>query len=190
MKHLRYLFLTLAVGCSTNEEAPAVKTYSEETNRAFLQIERGDSYYMKKPLARTAPVPQVASPAPRARTYERSQPKPQETIVKPATREEIVIDEKINYQEPASSKSITSLIPPSEPKKKKPSKVPQMDERLIEINQNLAFYCMKHRKDSRFGDSEEKCMDFVTQSLNDCQKIHKTPDKKLLGCIQTKLKRR
>ena len=187
MKHLRYLILTLAVGCSTNEEAPVVKTYSDETNRAFLQIERGDSYYLKKPLAKTTPIPQI----------KRKLPRPQETIVRPATPEEIVIDEKINYQESKPEKSITTLIPPTPPANKAPTKAKKsphqnerIDERLIEINQNLAFYCMKHRKDPRFGDSEEKCMSFVTKSLEDCQKIHKTPNKKLLGCIQTKLKRR
>lgn len=182
MKYLGFLFLVLAVGCSTNEEAPAQKTYSDETNRAFLQIERGDSYYMKKPLAKTSPQ------APQIKRTHTPPPKPQETIVRPATREEIVIDEKINHQEEKPGKSITTLIPPTPPKKPKANKAAPVDERLIEINQNLAFYCMKNRK--KFGDNEEKCMSFVTQSLNDCQKIHQVPNKKLLGCIQTKLKRR
>ena len=196
MKYLFYLCLLLVVAsCGTNEEKTAPKTYSEETNRAFLQIERGDSYYMKRPT-KTAPPPQIRQEPPRQpvrRTQE--EVRPAEIVVRPARRdetpksprEEIVIDEKINYQEAPAEKSITNLIPKSPPKTKKQAVV---DERLIEINQNLAFYCMKHRKDARFGDSEERCMSFVNQALSDCQKTHKTPNAKLLNCIQTKLKRR
>nr|BDT28856.1 DUF3139 domain-containing protein [Bacteriovorax sp. HI3] len=195
MKYFPYLFLLLVVACSSTEEKTEPKTYSDETNRAFLQIERGDSYYMKRP-AKNTPPPQVKSPhqtRPATRPVYREDVRPAEIVVKPArreekpSREEIVIDEKINYQEPQKEKSITTIIPKSQPKTKKSA---PMDERLIEINQNLAFYCMKHRKDARFGDSEEKCMAFVNQSLEDCQRVHKTPDKKLLSCIQTKLKRR
>lgn len=152
MKYFAYLYLIFVVSCANNEEKPEVKTYSEETNRAFEMIERGGSYYLKKPPAQSTVQP---------------------VRVKP--REEIVVDEKINYQETLK------------PVKKSP---PKVDERLVEINQNLAFYCMKHRKDPRFGDSEEKCMQFVNKSLSECQKIHKTPNNKLLGCVQTKLKRR
>lgn len=195
MKYFPYLFLLLVVACSSTEEKAEPKTYSDETNRAFLQIERGDSYYMKRP-AKSTPPPQVKSPhqtRQATRPVYREDVRPAEIVVKPArreekpSREEIVIDEKINYQEPQKEKSITTIIPKSQPKTKKSA---QMDERLIEINQNLAFYCMKHRKDPRFGDSEERCMSFVNKSLEDCQKVHKTPDKKLLSCIQTKLKRR
>ncbi len=192
MKHCRYLFVLLIVSCGTTEEKKEPKTYSEETNRAFLQIERGDSYYMKRPPKASTP-PQVKTPAERPRPTYREEVRPPEIVVKPARRnevpsnEEIVIDEKINYQETQKEKSITGLIPKSETKPKKSA--PQ-DERLIEINQNLAFYCMKHRKDPRFGDSEERCMAFVNKSMKDCQKVHKTPNKKLLACIQTKLKRR
>lgn len=189
MKYFRFLFLALIVSCSTNEEKTEPKTYSDETNRAFLQIERGDSYYMKRP-AKTAPPPQVV------REKKREEIRPPETVVRPVRknevvpREEIVIDEKINYQETQKEKSITNLIPKTPKTPPKTKKAAPVDERFIEINQNLAFYCMKHRKDARFGDSEERCMTFVNQQLQDCQKVHKTPNAKLLNCIQAKLKRR
>lgn len=191
MKHCRYLCFLLIIGCSSTEETTGPKTYSEETNRAFLQIERGDSYYMKKPSRSTPPQIETA----RSKRERPSQEvRPPEIVIKPARRgekstsEEIVIDDKINYQEP--QKSISTLVTPAAPKKQKTTKSAPTDERLIEINQNLAFYCMKHRKDVRFQGSEERCMSFVNSALENCQRTHKVPNKKLLGCIQNKLKRR
>lgn len=192
MKYLitNYLSLFFALGlifftgCSSDEKKTEVKTFSDDTNRAFEMIERGGSYYLKKAPTHSVVPPQVKPVQPplkavpeRRRIVETLKPGAQETV-----QEEILIDEKINYQENAPA---TPPLPVT--KVRNNSKT---DERLIEINQNLAFYCMKHRKNPSFGGSEAKCMKFVNKTMNDCQKIHRIVNSKLLNCIQKKLKRR
>ncbi|NOT78553.1 MAG: hypothetical protein HOP07_06070 [Bacteriovoracaceae bacterium] len=61
---------------------------------------------------------------------------------------------------------------------------------MIEINQNLAFYCMQHRKSKRFGGNEEKCMSYVNKTLEECQQKTESSHHKLLKCIKTGLKKR
>ena len=87
---------------------------------------------------------------------------------------------------PEKRRKVQPLISPVESVKKSS---PKTDERLIEINQNLAFYCMKHRKDPRYGGDEARCMTFVNKTMSDCQKLHTNVNSKLLNCIQTKLKK-
>lgn len=189
--YLCLLSLLFLVACGSNEKsALETKTYSDDTNRTFEMIERGGSYYLKKAPQNSVPTPQITSPTKRqnpnakattTRIY--SPPAMQETrqeARQEQPREEIVIDEKINFAE-------TQLE--NNPPKKTATATPA-DERLIEINQNLAFFCMKHRKDPAFGGDEEKCMKFVNKTMNNCQKKHKIVNSKLLNCIQTKLKKR
>lgn len=180
------LGLIFIVGCSSDEKKTEAKTYSEDTNRAFEMIERGGSYYLKKAPTHSVVPPQVKPLQPalkrpaipeRRRIVETLKPGAQETV-----QEEIVIDEKINYQ------NIAQETPPVPVTKARSNS--KTDERLIEINQNLAFYCMKHRKDPSFGGSEAKCMKFVNKTMNNCQKIHRIVNSKLLSCIQKKLKGR
>lgn len=63
------------------------------------------------------------------------------------------------------------------------------EERMQEINQNLAFYCMKHRKDPAFK-TEEKCLSFTQRVLNSCEKKHQTINTVLVNCIKVGLKNR
>lgn len=185
-KYSQYLFLLLVVSCASNEKKPAPKTYSEDTNRAFEMIERGGSYYLKKAPVASAP-PQIQAPRKRVEQPQVQQPTPAQE-----TREEIVVDEKINYQAKPLTHEVRS---PSQPEELKPvlrntQSSSKADERLIEINQNLAFYCMKHRKDPAYGGDEAKCMKFVNNVMSNCQKQHRIVNSKLLNCIQTKLKKR
>ena len=62
-------------------------------------------------------------------------------------------------------------------------------ERLQEINQNLSFFCMKHRKDSMFKD-EEHCTLFTKKVLKACEKKHKLINTVMVNCIKTRLKKR
>lgn len=160
-----FTLLLVFVSCTSNEKAATPKTYSEDTNRAFEMIERGGSYYLKKAPTYTAP-PQIETPV---KIERKKIPVAQ---VQPA-REEIVIDE--NISEP------TPIIRNTKP-------APKVDERLIEINQNLAFYCMKNRKNPAYGGDEAKCMKHVDKVMNDCKKQHSTVNSKLLNCIQKKFK--
>lgn len=173
MKYLLSLCLIFVVSCADNEVKNEPKKYSDDTNRAFEMIERGGSYYLKKAPVNKVPTPQIQSPPARAIPEKRRTLTPSE---------EVVIDDKINYQE----EKLAPAEPTPAPHVKRSTT--KADERLIEINQNLAFYCMKHRKDSRYGGDEEKCMKFVNKSMSDCQKVHRIVNTKLLNCIQTKLR--
>lgn len=176
-KYSQYLFLLLVVSCASNEKKAPPKTYSEDTNRAFEMIERGGSYYLKKAPV-SAPPPQIESQRKR--------------VPQPVVREEVVIDEKINYQAKPLTQEVRSAPKAEElkPVLKNTQSTSKADERLIEINQNLAFYCMKHRKDPTYGGDEAKCMKFVNAVMSNCQKQHRIVNSKLLNCIQTKLKKR
>lgn len=181
-KYSQYLILLFIVSCASNEKKPAPKTYSEDTNRAFEMIERGGSYYLKKAPVQAAP-PQIQAPA-KKRALPVEQPQ--------APREEIIVNEKINYQAKPLTQEVRS--PPKaeelKPVLRNTQSSSKADERLIEINQNLAFYCMKHRKNPAYGGDEAKCMKFVNNVMSNCQKQHRIVNSKLLNCIQTKLKKR
>ena len=81
------------------------------------------------------------------------------------------------------------------PRKNKPTVTPppaaasngKMSDKLIELNQNLAFYCMKHRKNPTFNNDEKKCMDYVGKILNNCQETSAQVHSKLLACVKKKL---
>lgn len=62
-------------------------------------------------------------------------------------------------------------------------------ERLQEINQNLAFFCMKHRQDSRFK-SENQCLEFTKKVLVQCEKKHNIINSVMVSCIKEQLKKR
>jgi hypothetical protein len=179
--NFHYLFLLLIVSCAGNENKTTPKTYSEDTNRAFEMIERGGSYYLKKAPVSTPP-PQLEAPRRRQLT----------TAPSTDSREEIVVDEKINNQTKPLARENRSNTKTEKltPVLRNTQSTSKADERLIEINQNLAFYCMKHRKDRVYGGDEEKCMKYVNQVMSNCQKQHRIVNSKLLNCIQLKLKKR
>ena len=75
----------------------------------------------------------------------------------------------------------------SAPSIKQKAVTPKMSEKLIELNQNLAFYCMKHRKNPTFNNDEKKCMDYVGKILDNCQETSAQVHSKLLACVKKKL---
>lgn len=86
---------------------------------------------------------------------------------------------------------VVTKTPPSLKKVKKEKRKNQLpDSVMIEINQNLAFYCMQHRKSKRFGGNEEKCMSYVNKTLEKCQQKSESSHHKLLKCLKTGLKKR
>lgn len=184
-KFLRlFTFILFLSSCASEKKVEQEKVYSAETNRAFEMIERGG--YLRKAPTYNAP-PQIDQPerSPK-RTVKRPAPPPtplaQESKVETTSegnREEEIftIDEKINYQEKSSP-------PPKGVSSKK------TDERLIEINQNLAFYCMKHRKNPAYGGDEAKCLKFVEKVQKNCQAKNPQVNSKLLNCIRSGLKKR
>lgn len=159
-KYFKLLILLLVASCAQAQKETESKTYSEDTNRAFEMIERGDSYYLKKPPIQNSP-PQI-----------QTSPKKRRLSAK-------------NTEVIANDKKISSPVKPTLKKSQSNSKT---DERLIEINQNLAFYCMKNRNKPAYGGIEAKCLEYVNAVMEKCQKKHRTVNSKLLNCIQKKLK--
>lgn len=150
-------------GCSTTEEkVEKKKVYSAETNRAFEMIERG---YNAPPL-RAAPVAVTPPQVQRQRPQEKPQDRPVERQV---------------YERPVDTPSVVAPVTKSTPPKKRQS------DKIIELNQNLAFYCMKHRKDPVFNNDEKKCMDHVERILNDCERRSSNNDSKTLSCVKNRL---
>ena len=62
-------------------------------------------------------------------------------------------------------------------------------ERLQEINQNLIFYCMKHRKSKAFK-NETQCLLYTKNILTTCEKKHKIINTVMVNCIKDRLKKR
>ncbi|MBC7430077.1 MAG: hypothetical protein H7336_15790, partial [Bacteriovorax sp.] len=131
------LCLIFVAGCSSNEEKPEPKTYSDDTNRAFDMIERGGSYYIKKPAPAVA-APQIQAPIQQRKQQQAPVQKPQQEktftveTLKPGQQqgveEQVSIEDRINFHDQKKT-------PTTQTGKTKNAKV---DERLIEINQNLA----------------------------------------------------
>lgn len=77
----------------------------------------------------------------------------------------------------------TSMVPP-------PSSEPAQlsgSEKLQEINQQLAYYCMKHRKSFR---SEEQCHRFTRTIVDECRSGKKAVNSAVVNCLKDRLKKR
>lgn len=185
-KILRLLtFILFLSSCASEKKVEQEKIYSADTNRTFEMIERGG--YLKKAPVYNAP-PQIEQPRKTTRRPPPPAPVPmeQETKVEAIKEKEdeiFTIDEKINYQE----KSVPQERSMPQTKGTQSKKT---DERLIEINQNLAFYCMKQRKNPAYGGDEAKCLKFVEKVQKNCQAKNPQVNSKLLNCIRSGLKKR
>src|SRR5690606_27827577 len=57
-----------------------------------------------------------------------------------------------------------------------------------EVGQNLAYFCMLNRKDSRFSD-EADCHAYTQNVLHECRsKIDENEGRKLVSCVKSNLK--
>tara|TARA_R110000868_G_scaffold269233_2_gene528617 strand:+ start:23952 stop:24422 length:471 start_codon:yes stop_codon:yes gene_type:complete len=57
-----------------------------------------------------------------------------------------------------------------------------------EISQNLSYFCMLNRKDSRFSD-EADCTAYTQNVLHECrQRTDENDGKRLVGCVKSNLK--
>ncbi|MBC7539237.1 MAG: hypothetical protein H7281_10475 [Bacteriovorax sp.] len=151
----------IAVSCSSEPKTkPVEKTYSSTTQKEFETIEKNDL---------------------------RSNP-PYRSSVKPTLRPPVVIKETAHQKQKEVVKETLTTPAISET-----ANVTQLNaknqERLQEINQNLAFFCMKHRKDNDFQD-EEHCLAFTKKVLIACEKKHKLINTVMVNCIKDRLKKR
>lgn len=83
---------------------------------------------------------------------------------------------------PVPKKSITKSRPATRLNSKN-------TERLQEINQNLAIFCMKKKNSNSFG-SEDKCHQFTQNALKKCEHKNSAVNAGLLNCIKSELKKR
>lgn len=60
------------------------------------------------------------------------------------------------------------------------------DEHLIELNQNLAIYCMKKSRARKYK-SEKQCQKFVKEVLLSCESVNKNKSRALVACVKKKL---
>lgn len=133
MKSLFFiLFFVIFTSCGTHEKKTTEKNqYSDETNRTFEMIERGEAHQKRAPA-----------------------PTPKKTILK-------------------KEKSAVSLLPIPEKK--------ISNEIFLELEQTIAFFCMKHKKD------EKKCLSSFSKTKNYCIKKHSSQPQKILKCVQKKM---
>jgi hypothetical protein len=151
--------LFVIVNCSNEPTQPVIpKVYSTTTQKEFEEIEKTDLRTSPPHRSTLAPTP------PRA-----------PVVLKENPRAKLADTQLINDL-PKSEISDTSQLSTKN------------KERLQEINQNLAFYCMKHRKDSRFRD-EENCLAFTKKVLVTCEKKHKLINTIMVNCIKDHLKK-
>lgn len=162
---LAYSALLFFVSCSTaQKEEKATKQYSNNTQKEFESIEKGEVKFKtpNRPARQQTP---ALKPAPQ---------------IKELNKETIKETPKPIVKETPKQES-TELVTSSQLNAKN-------QERLQEINQNLAFFCMKHRNDHMFS-SEENCLKFTKKVLNDCEKTHKIINTVMVNCIKDRLRK-
>ena len=86
---------------------------------------------------------------------------------------------------PQTSKPAT--ISANKPAPKSAAQKADPEELQKEIEQNLVFFCMRHRQDSRFSD-EAVCKEFTAKIYQECQEKFEADDRRLFNCIKPKLK--
>jgi hypothetical protein len=75
----------------------------------------------------------------------------------------------------------------TKPKRKRRRPLVNPVEQKNEIEQNLIYYCMEHRKDSKFDD-ESDCKLFTDNILDKCKESNDFGEPELLTCIKGRLR--
>ncbi len=97
----------------------------------------------------------------------------------PSTRPRVVRPKR--YEEPRPRVRAT-------PRPKPVLSAEQKEAMERELSQNLSYFCMLNRKDSRFSD-EADCTAYSQNVLHDCrQRIDENDAKKLIRCVKSELK--
>lgn len=172
------LFLTLVfASCSSvpqKEQAPQEVQYSSETQKSFEEIEREmllerykrlrveDGILQQRPGQEYNPEPRGLPP----RSDETPLKRPQKTA-KP----------KQLQPQPATKTSRA---------KKRPRVEVNPEEQRREIQQNLTFYCMKMRNDSRFA-TGESCEDYTHSVERKCLEKFSEGERALTRCVKSQL---
>lgn len=154
------LFIFLVACSSADKNLPSTVRYSPETEKTFQEIERERLLEHYKQLR---------------------------------------IEEGIDQQEPGSAKRVRPrprVVRPNPapmPKKqapvqaKRPAPKVDIESQNMELEQNLSFFCMQKRKDSRFS-TEGSCEEYTASVRQDCEQEFEQGDRGLLPCVKSKLK--
>lgn len=144
---LALLLSLLLISCS-HTESNSNKSYSDQTNKSFDDIERDSAIDKYRQL--------------RLENWNKKKKGKVKTI-RP---------KKYTHKKRVKKKKI---IPTD------------ADEQRIEIDQNLKFFCMEKRKDSRFKPSG-KCESFTNGILQKCEIKFSWNDRNLMKCVKSKLR--
>ncbi len=164
---MRYFFtiflLTLLLSCAqTGKRESSKKTYSADVEKSFEEIEKEKAIELYKKL--------------RWDNWKKIQRK------RNALKRRKVTRKKTRYYK---KKKITKQRRPKKPALGKD----KVKELQIEISQNMSFFCMAKRKDSRFQ-NENDCHAFTQNVLDSCQDKVEKPwvDRSIVNCVKRELR--
>lgn len=159
---LTALSLLLLGGCASTEKTPAPvqKTYSAETERTFEEIERE----------------QVLE------TYRRMRQESWEERQVEREREQ----ERGEYRS-IRPRAIRNRPAPTPAPRRVSKKSGNPEEIQVEIEQNMALFCMKVSGNGRF-ENDNDCQAYTQNVLFECSSKHEEDDKSRVGCVKGSLK--
>lgn len=163
MRYFTLILLSLLlVSCANNTKKPQKKTYSAEVERSFEDIEREKAIELYRKL--------------RWENWKKIQRKRKALKTRKVTRK------KTKYYRPKKKKTAKKKTRPALGAEK-------VKELQIEISQNMSFFCMAKRKDSRFK-SENDCHAFTQNVLDTCQDKVQQPwvDRSIVSCVKRRLR--
>lgn len=152
--------LFFAWGCSSTREekvVPTPKTYSAETEKTFEEIEREQVIETYRRL--------------RWENWQEREQERESQITRPRARKII--------PKPAPA--------PAAPKKAARKQSGNPEEIQVEIEQNMAIFCMKMSGNARFSD-ESDCSAFTQNVLFECSSKFDEADRAKVGCVKAALK--
>jgi len=159
---LLLIFFLLLSCAQTGKKRSSTKTYSADVEKSFEEIEKEKAIELYKKL--------------RWDNWKKIQRK------RKALRRPKVTRKKTRYYK---KRKVV--------KRKKPAKpalgAEKVKELQIEISQNMSFFCMAKRKDSRFK-NENDCHAFTQNVLDSCQDKVGQPwvDRSIINCVKRKLR--
>lgn len=154
------LVLFILGACATQpKNLPQQTRYSPETEKTFLEIERERLLEHYRQMRIEEGIEQNDGSTKRASRPRVIRPRPTPPAPKKTTPRTQVV-ERVKVDEEAQK---------------------------MELEQNLSFFCMKKRSDSRFS-NDGSCEEFTAQVKNECLEKYQTGDKGLLPCVKSQLK--
>jgi len=164
-----YLLSFLFLGCATIKPIPKKqdKNYSREVEDEFSRIENDKravlDYYRNLRQKNWDKYKSSGNKKSGYRSYRPKKSPPAPKVIRKLEKKPVIVEK-----------------PPLDGEKR--------EELMIEVRQNLAYYCMENRKSSRFNGSAD-CSAYTENILNECEKeIPILRDRKILSCVKKGLR--